>query len=334
MDRMISVASACVSDKAARTDDYLPDSATEEFLLKINNVLAESAHEPQTPPFPSIFVTGGPRSGTTLLAQALTSYLKCGYVDNLAAKFWKAPATGLRLSRSVFGTRQASQCNSEFGRTGGAEIHGYHYFWLEQLRVQATTDLFLDPHDRGVDAAELTTHIAAMQSVCNEPMVFKGYYPSYYMPWFARYYPDSVFVVIKRSPEEQARSIYQARSAYMRQINDWWSMYPPEFRELLTLPVGEQIAGQVFGLRKMFARLGNDPTVKSISLNFEDFVTKPEESLRLLVTKINKLVDEPVRSTGQLPVIRSSGKTLDPTVESKLATALEKFSAWDTPWTF
>ena len=331
---MISDARVSVSDKAARTDDYLPDSGTEEFLLRVNNALAESAQDTRVPPFPSLFVTGGPRSGTTVLAQALTSYLRCGYVDNLAAKFWKAPATGLRLSRSFFQNRQTSQCNSEFGRTGGSEIHGYHYFWLEKLRIAATIDLFSDPADRGVDAAEVATHIASMQAVCNEPMVFKGYYPSYYMSWFARHYSDAVFVVIKRAPQEQARSIYQARSAYMRRMEDWWSMYPPEFKELLTLPVADQIAGQVFGLRRMFAKLGNAPAVKSVSLNFEEFIARPEETLRTLLSKVNELVDRPILSTGQLPVIRSSGKTLDPAVESTLATALKEFSAWDTPWTY
>lgn len=327
-------ASLSVSDKAARTDDYLPDAGTEEFLLRINNVLAEPAQDTRTPPYPSIFVTGGPRSGTTVLAQALTSYLKCGFIDNLAAKFWKAPATGLRLSRSVFGTRQPSQCNSEFGRTDAAEIHGYHYFWLEQLKIRTTADLFSDPDDRGVDAAEMNARIANMQAICNEPMVFKGYYPSYYMPWFARHYRDAVFVIIKRSPQSQARSIYQARGAYMQRVEDWWSMYPPEYKELLTLPVCEQIAGQIFGLRRMFATLGNAAAVKSISIDFEEFVSTPEKSLQNLVNQINAIVKSPLETTSHKPIIRPSGKRLAPDIESELSAAIETFSDWDTPWTF
>lgn len=322
------------SDKANRANLYLPDQNTEHFLRKLNDTLAEDAAASTPPQFPCIFVTGGPRSGTTVLAQALTSFLDCGYIDNLAAKFWKAPATGLRLSHSLFGDRSTSHCNSEYGRTSGSEIHGYHYFWLEQLKIESANDLFSDPVSRHVKPATVLAHIANMQSVCHKPMVFKGYYPSYFMPWFARHLRDAIFVVIKRTPRDQANSIYQARSAYMQQMSDWWSMFPPEYESLLNLSPARQIAGQIFGLRRMFANLGSYRDVKAVSVNFEDFISQPGKTLHSLAKAINDLSECPVTTTGRLPVIHSSGKTLSKTIESELAASLAEFSHWEPTWTY
>ena len=42
--------------------------------------------------YPPIFIVGPPRSGTTLVYQALIEYLDVGYLSNFHGWFWGAPS--------------------------------------------------------------------------------------------------------------------------------------------------------------------------------------------------------------------------------------------------
>src|ERR1700756_2208637 len=91
------------------------------FLESLNVLLEE--HELQgyrdlEERYPTIHVLGLPRSGTTLALQLLVAHTDVSYVDHVAAAFWRAPATGLRLSESLRRhTRRPASYQSDFGRT-------------------------------------------------------------------------------------------------------------------------------------------------------------------------------------------------------------------------
>ena len=102
-----------ISDNQNRNDDYRSDKITEYWLTLVNEKLEEHPKKGTLPKAPVLFVTGSPRSGTTITAQALCQFLDVGYIDNLAAKFWKVPVTGLRLSQATFGADRASSFSSK-----------------------------------------------------------------------------------------------------------------------------------------------------------------------------------------------------------------------------
>ena len=67
-------------------DAALADPEREEFLERLNAWLvlhADAEHRQLAETVPTLHVIGAPRSGTTLLHQALVSRLDLGYVDNL-----------------------------------------------------------------------------------------------------------------------------------------------------------------------------------------------------------------------------------------------------------
>ena len=314
-----------ISDKAQRSDAYLPEATDEEFVAQLNERLRETPAAGTAPERPLIFVVGAPRSGTTFLAQTLCRYFRVDYVDNLAAKFWRAPATGMRLAKLLFGDEKGGNFKSDYGRTSGADIHGFHYFWIEQLRLDSTASLFRSPAERQVDPAVINGHLAAMQNVSGLPLVLKGYYPGYFMRWFAENVRSSVFVLVVRDPMDEARSIYRARQTYMRSVDEWWSMFPPEYERLLELPAEEQIAGQIYGLRSFYDRQLAATPLPVVRVEYERLIADPEAELRRVHSELAQCCKGPVESTGLLPEVRPSGGGPLAGVDERLQRALNRY---------
>ena len=158
------------------TGEFAKDSAGEEFLEKLNALLAPQADADYLDldeAYPTLHVIGAPRSGTTLLHQTLASGLEIGYVNNLIAAFWRAPAYGIRLSRKLGIERLESSFESSFGRTSGiGEPHEFGYFWNDHLRYP---DLSERPagHEKTIDWAYLRRVIVNMAYESGGPMMFK-----------------------------------------------------------------------------------------------------------------------------------------------------------------
>ena len=92
------------SDNAGRLEKYRKDASEESFLDELNSLIQQL--EPtelvsKETVFPIVFVVGLPRSGTTILTQLLSASLDVGIINNLIARFWLAPVTGIRLSKAI-----------------------------------------------------------------------------------------------------------------------------------------------------------------------------------------------------------------------------------------
>lgn len=298
-----------LGDKSRRKPEYLPDPESERFLADLNDRLAE-VPPLATPELPVLFSGGSPRSGTTVLAQAITRYFDVAYVDNLAARFWRAPVTGLKLSGAVFPGERRSDGRSRYGRTAGLDIHGFHYFWLTQLGIETSADLFTAPEDRGVELAPIIGHLAAMERAASRPLHLIGHYPLYYMAAFCRRLPTAVFVFIERAPVEQCLSILEARATVMRDIGDWWSMPSPGHERLAGLAPAVQVAAQVTGLKRHFEAqakaAGGD--LRLVRLAYEDLVADPAGTMRRIGDEVRAATGFALVERGELPEIRAAEK--------------------------
>lgn len=322
-----------VTDKSNRVDRFRPNETDEQFLSSLNDRLAEAISDDAAPQLPTLFISGGPRSGTTFLAQCVSQAFHVAHIDHLAAKFWQAPVTGFKLSRSLFAQRGDSSFRSEYGRTATTtDIHGFHYFWMEQLGIEDPRTLFAGPEDRGISPRRINGHLASLQDAAGASFVFKGYYPSYFIPWFTRHVPKCVFILIRRDPMAQGRSIYRAREAFMQSVTDWWSMLPPEFDELKILSTERQIAGQIFGMRRFFARQMRQSDANIITITHEELTTDLACTMDRIGEEVYQLTGDRLRRTDVTPEVRASGTTVPPDVERRLVEAIEHYSAWDEPW--
>ena len=329
-----------ISDKTHRRPEHLPDQTDERFLDAMNDALlgARAAVPAASAPVgPSLFVAGGPRSGTTFLAQALCQAFDVSWVDNLAARFWKTPEVGVRLSRIVFGDmserRDRLSFRSGFGRSELPwDIHGIHYFWMRMLGLDRVENLFTGLEDRGIDASDVCAELARIEAAGGAPVVYKGYYPSYFMRWFSERIPGSVFVLISRRPLHQARSIYRARIAYNGDPGPWWSMQPPEIEELEGRSPAEQIAGQVFGLRRFYAKQLAEHGVKAVVIEYEELISDPATVMEKIRAEVESRTGLELRTTGFVPDVRAGTGGKPTEIDGELEEALKAFEHWDEPW--
>ncbi len=126
-----------VEENRSRVEKYRKDVGEERFLESFNDFLGSREKEfmkQDGPGYPNIFIFGAPRSGTTLLSQVLALCLDIGYIDNLIARFWKAPLQGIRLSKILLQDLRRTDFSSVHGVTIDlTEPHEFGYFWTRWL---------------------------------------------------------------------------------------------------------------------------------------------------------------------------------------------------------
>lgn len=233
---------------------FAKDPADERFLAQVNAALEpgeRAAYRDLPERFPTLHVVGAPRSGTTLLYQAIVEALDVGYVDNLTASFWRAPVTGLRLARRL-GVAPSGTFGSEFGRTAGvSEPHEFGYFWNHHLRYP---DLAERPpeHESRIDWDELRTVIVNMADARGAPMAFKPMLLIWHMEAMARAMPRTCFAWIRREPREVCLSLLRMRQALRGSVAEWASLRPA--RAAREQDPYRQVAAQVLLLDGAIAR--------------------------------------------------------------------------------
>jgi len=99
-----------------RNGQYKKDHEVEKFLKDINlNLQNAETYEENLNDLPNIFIFGLPRSGTTLAYQLIANSLDVGYINNLMARFWLAPLSGIVLSLSIIGDKRDNSFISDYG---------------------------------------------------------------------------------------------------------------------------------------------------------------------------------------------------------------------------
>lgn len=295
-------------------------------LRAMNDALAEQPPPARALDAPVLFVAGAPRSGTTLLAQALIGYFELGFVDNLAARFWRAPLTGVTLSRSVFGADRDLPARSEYGRTAGADIHGFHFFWMEKLALEWVEDLFEDPAERGVDWRDVAGWVSGMQEASGGGFLFKGYYPAYFMPQVCALDPACVFVCIERDPIDQALSVHEARKTEMGNAEAWWSMQPPSYYDLVGALPERQILGQILGLNAHFRALAAQAPSRCVFVRYGELCENPEAELLRIGEDVARLIGMAPARRGTVPEIARTDRPRDAALVSRLEACLDELT--------
>src|SRR6056297_1278708 len=66
-----------------------------------------------------VFIIGAPRTGSTILYQALTNLYDVLYIDNLVCRFHRNLFLGFRVSNRIYGAKPHNSFSSYHGRTRG-----------------------------------------------------------------------------------------------------------------------------------------------------------------------------------------------------------------------
>ena len=271
---------------------FYKDESQETFLLEINRVLQQNEAEKYQDfeeVFPTVFVVGLPRSGTTLMTQLLARGLDIGYINNFTARFWLAPVTGIKLSNIIYGNKTDISFSSKYAATPGvSDVHEFGYFWRYWLKKDNIGQILKSKEiENEIEWDKLRRTILNMHQAFGKGWMCKNIYGSYHiarMQWLLK---KSIFVYIERDPLDVAISIHDARKKFFEDTSLWWSTIPLEYEELRKKPAVEQIAGQVQHLRAFYKKeFENTDQDRYIRVHYDDVCKDPLTLLKTIQQKI------------------------------------------------
>ncbi len=317
-----------------RRDGYIKPPEDENFLLDINRLLKEremQAYQDYPEAFPTLFVFGVPRSGTTLTAQLIAHSFDIGYMNNFMARFWLAPVTGIKLSKILF-TDKRTDFQSEYATTSHTtDLHAFGYFWRYWFRNEKLTDFALARQtEKNLDWDGLRKTLLSIQHEFGKPVVFKNLFGAYYIERLLKLLDKTVFIYIERDPVDSAISILGARKNYYADPNLWWSTVPLEYEQLKDRPYMEQIAGQVYYLRKLYrAQIDAVGGNRIISIQYRDMCANPLGTLQQIQQRCRQWFDAKIDITTAPPEQFTFRQYRDPRLRAEFQQLLEDLEQQD-----
>ena len=268
-----------------RAAGYQKDHREENFYLGMNRLLMAQ----ETPRYrdlpiehPFIFVFGPPRSGTTLTSQVLAYCLDVGYINNLMARFWLAPLHGIKISQGALGEADQTRFESDYARTVGvADIHEFGYFWGHWLEKQSMEEIVRSGEkENHLDWTGLKRVLANMQNAFGKSLSFKNIYGAYHLGKMAEVLEKVIYVFIERDELDTAVSIRKAREKYYGHLDTWWSYTPVEYPQLKNLDPRDQIAGQIYFLKRGYNRQIKEAGLNNVvRIRYRDLCENPQSFL-------------------------------------------------------
>ncbi len=198
---------------------------------------------------PPLLVVGAPRSGSTLLYQALVQAFDVGYLSNRHCTFYGAPS----LVERGWHPQPPVGFTSRFGRTSGpAAPSECGEFWYRFFR-RSPQYVPLDEADPR-SLRRLRAAMRALGNASGRPLVFKNLISTLRLAPIGVALPEALFLVVRREVVGNAVSLLGARRAVTGDESRWWSAEPPEVAELRRLPAHEQVVEQVRRIEALVER--------------------------------------------------------------------------------
>ena len=205
-----------------------------------------------------IFVLALPRSGSTLMYQALCHSFYADYLTNIGNLFYKLPFLGSILSKSLCDGYFSDFRSSEgfvSGISGPAEGRAYWDYWFgnDILEWPETTCVSDESKVRYLK------HVIGRVSSPSRPFI-TGYL-GHVLIWHKLKieFPGAIFVRLHRRPIDNALSILRSRQA--GSPDSWFSVLPKECVDVLGCSIYEQVASQVYWLNRRLSALSSENTI-------------------------------------------------------------------------
>lgn len=283
------------------------------------------ARQADAPVRPLLLITGPPRSGTTLVEQALIASLPVAYITNLTSLFPHAPVTVGRLLPRPFANRSV-RFHSYYGRMRSfrAPNDGLDLWdcWLGRDRTSIPTAI-----EPGA-AAAMRRFFGLLEHASGRSVVSKNNNLLGCAHLIAQALPTARFVCLRRDPLYLAQSLLVARRQIHGSSSASYGIDDPAHQ---TAPDQDPIADvcrQLAFFQKLEAdqerRLGPE---RFRVVAYEDFCAAPAATVRTLGRDMLGLEADPSRLEAAGPFRISSQRTLPPPEFERLGAALERLTA-------
>lgn len=196
-----------------------------------------------------IFIIGPPRSGSTLLMQAMTDAFDVGYLSNVHSAWYGFPALAEQQFQPLR-QKAPSDFNSAYGRTAQryapAECGAWWYRFFPKHPAYVSGEQ--------ADAEKMKAFrrsLLALEAAFAKPVIFKNLYASLRIEPIRRYVPEAVFIVVERDRYANAASILKGRKDALGVYDQWWSVPWPAEASLQLKSPAEQVLAQIDGIHSL-----------------------------------------------------------------------------------
>ncbi|MDM8561055.1 sulfotransferase [Candidatus Parabeggiatoa sp. HSG14] len=258
-------------------------------LIKINNgfvyidrLFIAKAIEKIPPP---LFIVGVPRSGTTLTYQMITQQFQVGYFTAIMGYLYGMSNLINRFTRPLLG-RTAPLFKSNYGNIKGILSPSEHAnYWFQWFPSDSDLGHYVKPDKINLqDYESLKRSIESITVIMQKPMVFKCLYLDMTVGTLAQIFPDARFIFVRREHFMTCQSILLGRFK-RKNPEQWWSVKPPHYKSLLSLPIWQQVTKQVFDTEKIILRdLKQYAPERYLELHYENICQNPQQIISDIIT--------------------------------------------------
>ncbi len=213
----------------------------EKPLIKRNSS-GEIKHSP-------VFIIGPPRTGSTILYQALTQKLEVLYIDNLINMARNNTFIGFYLSQKIYGNTSHNSNSSDRGATKGLHSPNEGLFWYKWLPKDKH---HFNPKELKEESiSEIQNLLTAITNKYDKPLLFKNLSFSVRLPFIKRLFPDAKIIYIKRNPLFVVQSVLLGKRKSNTPPNQIWSIKPKQYKQLAEMNDEiQQVVWQVYLIEK------------------------------------------------------------------------------------
>lgn len=274
--------------------------------------------------WPTIYIIGPPRSGSTVLYQLVTNYFDVLYIDNLAALARNNLYFGIGLSQKKYPNQPHNNFLSIHGKTDNEEPHAPNegLFWYKYLPK--------NEHVVEMDALSpkkirwIKMYHTALKNRYNKPLVIKNLSFGMRLGFIRQIEPDARIILLTRDPADIIHSIYKARKQLNWPEDRLWSIKPGNYQEIEKRPLLEQIVLQYRGIMNEIAAKRPLFGDHFLELSYRELCDDTTGSLQ----KIQQFVKMTGTRSDVVPPLQfSSG--LPPRLNEKIVSLLKRYEIDD-----
>ncbi len=262
-----------------------------------------------------VFILGAPRTGSTTIYKAMATYFKLPFIANITNDhFSETPIVGMAIQKSMPAeiSWQASygKTKGTFQPSEGSAVLGNWFGGGHPSQVVS--------HEIKVGMQEhFILTLNAIQELFGAPLLTKNPWNCFRVKYLATALPKARFIWLQRDLVETASSDLYARYVNQVDINDWNSATPANYKELQKCsPVTQVVENQFEFNKALQENLNRYAKGRWINIWFEDFLTKRDEVLEAIASRLNL---EPFDQHTSVPFDASEKKALSIDEQQKIA---------------